>query len=124
MKQILLILFLCISSNIFGQTELPVSVKRVNGKGTCGTAAEIRVYFDALPEPLPTIEQIRSEQRDINGLVIVDIDTSGFSKKGYISYCIISSDIIPVHKLSIRFHYETFDYWITEISNKAPHHPK
>lgn len=136
MKRLIIVFVLLatlFSANIFGQTDadqvnesqpLPVSIKRVNGKGTCGTAAEIRVYFDALPYPLPTIEQIRSEQRDVNGIVIINIDTSDFAKKGYISYCIISADIIPVHKLSIRFHYENtgLDYWITEVSNRAPVH--
>ena len=119
---IIFVLFITLfSSNTFGQTQpLPVSFKTVNGKGICGTAAEIRVYFDVLPDHLPTIEQIRSEQRDVTGIVIGNIDPSEFSKKGYVSFCIISTDILPAGKLWIRFHYDNpeLDYWVTETKVK------
>jgi hypothetical protein len=118
-----IVLFITLSSsNTFGQTELPVSFKTVNGKGMCGTAAEIRVYFTALPAQLPTIAQIRSEQRDVPGIVIGNTDASDFDKKGYVSYCVLSGDILPSGKLSIRFHYEDsgLDYWISETRSKHP----
>lgn len=119
MKKLFLILLTFFSFNLFAQTALPVSFKTVNGKGTCGTA-EIRVFFDILPEGLPTIAQIRSEQRDVTGIVIGKTDASEFTKKGYVSYCIISGSLLPSGKLSIRFHYGDtgFDYWITETKGK------
>lgn len=122
-RSIIIVLFITLFSASFAQTgphSLPVSFKTVNGKGSCGTASEIRVYFDILPDHLPTIEQIRSEQRDVNGIVIGNIDASDFSKKGYVSYCILTGELLPSGKLSIRFHYEdtSFDYWITETKGK------
>ena len=113
--------FSLLSFDTFAQSQpLPVSIKIVNGKGICGTAAEIRVYFEALPYPLPKIQQIRSEQRDLPGIVTGNIDASEFPKRGYVSYCILSADLMPAGKLSIRFHYEDtgFDYWITESKGK------
>ena len=125
MKRLIIgiVLFIALfSSETFGQAELPVSFKTVNGKGICGATAEIRVYFSALPAQLPTIAQIRSEQRDVPGIVIGNIDASDFVKKGYVSYCIISGNILPSGKLSIRFHYEDsgLDYWISETRSKHP----
>lgn len=97
----------------------PVYFKRNNGNGTCGGVAEIRVYFSAFPDYPPTIEEIRSEARAVTGVVINDIDASEFTRKGYISYCISSADIIPAVKLWIRFHYEKSgqDFWVTESLN-------
>ena len=97
----------------------PVSFKRNNGNGTCGGEAEIRVSFSELPEYLPIIAEIKYEGNPITGVVTGDIDPSQFATKGYVSYCIISANIFPAVKLSIRFHYEESgqDFWITEGIN-------
>lgn len=105
------------SDNGEGFTETsPVSLKRNNGNGTCGGEAEFRVAFSTLPDDLPIIAQIRSDTRDIKGIVIDNIDASPFAQKGYVSYCISSADILPAVKLTIRFHYQRSnrDFWIEE----------
>lgn len=100
-----------------GFTETsPLSLKRNNGNGTCGGEAEFRVAFSTLPDDLPIIAQVRSDTRDIPGIVIDNIDASPFVQKGYISYCVSSANILPAVKLSVRFHYEKSnkDFWIEE----------
>jgi hypothetical protein len=113
------VLFCFFSITAFAQTA-PVSFKRVHGKGTCGTAGEMRVMFDVLPAQLPSLAEVRSEARAVK-MVIGNIDTSQFAKKGYVSYCIVSADNVAASKLWIRFHYENpaRDYWITESINPA-----
>ena len=82
----------------------PVSFKRNNGNGTCGSEAQIRVAFNLLPDYLPAIEEIKYEGRTIP-VVFGDIDASQLAKKGYVSYCILSGNIPPAIKLAIKFHY-------------------
>jgi hypothetical protein len=102
-----------------GETEIqqpsPVSFKRVHGKGTCGTEGEMRVFFDKLPDQLPTLAEVRSNARAV-AMVIGNMDASQFASKGYVSYCILSADNVTANKLSIRFHYDnpSRDYWVTE----------
>jgi hypothetical protein len=98
-----------------GSQPAPVSFKRNNGNSTCGQA-EIKVFFDALPQWLPAIEEIRSDATAVTGIVINDIDASQLANKGYVKYCISSSDVIPAGKLWIRFHYLQTDqiFWVTE----------
>ena len=93
----------------------PVGFKKIHGKGTCGTAGEMRVMFETLPSELPTLAEVRSNARAV-AMVIGNTDASQFATKAYVSYCIISADNVPVNKLWIRFHYEnpSRDYWVTE----------
>jgi hypothetical protein len=98
----------------------PVSFKRNNGNGTCGGVAEIRVSFSAIPDYLPTIEEIRIDgARGAIAFVIDNMDMSPLAQKGYASYCISSGNILPAVKLWIRFHYENSgqDFWVTESLN-------
>jgi len=99
----------------------PVSFKRNNGNGTCGGQAEIRVAFNLIPDFMPTIEEIRSGQRSVEGVVIDNIDASDLAKKGYVSYCISSTNILPAVKLWIKFHYVQTNqtFWLAESFN--PH---
>ncbi|MDB5222368.1 MAG: hypothetical protein JWN83_1035 [Chitinophagaceae bacterium] len=97
----------------------PVSFKRNNGNDICGAEAEIRVAFAILPNYFPAIEEIRSEARAVTGIVISNIDASQLVKKGYVSYCISSVNIIPAGKLWIKFHYTQTNqiFWLTESLN-------
>jgi hypothetical protein len=106
----------------------PLSFKRNNGDGTCGGEGEIRVVFPYMPDYLPTIDQVRAFERDVQGIVIEGGAGSEFQQKGYISYCIKSANILPACKLWIRFHYEVTgqDFWVTEslnpVQNKGGDH--
>src|SRR5438105_4901763 len=113
-KRFFIVLFFSslISSASFAQPDgdvpsqpSPTSFKRNNGDGTCGGQAEIRVSFDLVPEWFPAIEEIRSDATAVTGIVINNIDASQLAKKGYVSYCISTANVIPAGKLWIKFHY-------------------
>lgn len=82
----------------------PVAFKRNNGNGTCGREAEIRLYFKAKPDYMPTIQGILYEGNRIN-CDINPIDTSLLAKKGYVSYCIGNTNLPPACKLALILNY-------------------
>ena len=82
----------------------PVFFKRNNGNGTCGGEAQVRLYFKAKPDYLPTMQAVMYEGSVIQ-VNINPIDTSMLSKKGYVSYCIRNTNIPPAVKLTLKFNY-------------------
>lgn len=97
----------------------PVSFKRNNGNGTCRGEAQIRLAFEKMPKFVPVIEEIRYQGRRLE-VAFGDIDASQLAKKGYVSYCIISGNIPPAGKLSIKLRYMKTNqtFWMDENKNK------
>ena len=84
----------------------PTAVKRNNGQGTCGGDAQVRLSFGQLPDFAPTLVAIWDGDQQITGVMLpVEGDVSDLAKKGYISYCLSGSNILPAHKLIFEFHY-------------------
>lgn len=124
-KQLLLSCFLVLSTllftnNSFAQREAggsadggtivpepcPVSFTRNNGNGTCGEQAEIRIFYSAVPTYAPTLENIlyKGEPLLTNTLPITG-NIADLASKGYISYCLSTSNIPSAVKLSIVLRY-------------------
>ena len=84
----------------------PVSFVRNNGDGTCGGQAQIRLYFSQVPSYAPTLENIlyNGEPLLTNGYPIYG-NVADIATKGYISYCIPTSNIPAAIKLTVIFRY-------------------
>lgn len=82
----------------------PVSLKRNNGNGTCKGEAELRVAFDSIPRIVPVMDEIRYEGHTLP-VVFGSIDGSQLAKKKYVSYCILSGNLPPAGKISVKLRY-------------------
>jgi len=92
--------------SVMSFAQCPDYFKRNNGQGTCGSQAEIRMYFSSCPVSAPAIDSIH-----YNG-VRVDVtvgapDASKCGSKGYISYC-INGDLPPANELTVFFDFGEF----------------
>lgn len=81
--------------------QCPEYFKRNNGSGTCGSEAEIRMYFASCPVKVPFIDSIYVEGTKIN-VTVGAPNNKNCSSKGYISYC-ISGDLPPAATLQVFF---------------------
>ena len=86
----------------------PTSFKRNNGQGTCGGDAQIRLSFSQQPTIAPTIIGLyHSDGTPVTNVFLpIQGDMTNLAKKGYISYCIMGSNIAPAKKLIAVFHYD------------------
>ena len=84
----------------------PTSFSRNNGDGTCDGQAQIRLYFSQVPDYAPTLENILYNGAPLltNGFPITG-DIADLATKGYISYCLPTSNIPPAIKLTVVFRY-------------------
>lgn len=87
--------------------QCPSYYTRNNGNGTCGTGAEVRMYFTSCPTILPLIDSIYSGGVKLN-VAANPGDTTNCSSKSYISYC-ISGNLPPAGTLQIYFNFGSFD---------------
>jgi hypothetical protein len=90
----------------FGQ-QCPSYFKRNNGNGTCGSQAEIRMYFVTCPATAPLIDSIHASGLKANVSVGAP-DKSKCASKGYISYC-VSGDLPPAGSLVVFFDFGEFN---------------
>ncbi|MDE3182644.1 MAG: T9SS type A sorting domain-containing protein [Bacteroidota bacterium] len=92
--------------SVMSFAQCPDYFKRNNGNGTCGSEAEIRMYFAACPTTAPIIDSIRANGVIANVTVSAP-DGSNCASKGYISYC-ISGDLPPAGTLTVFFDFGEF----------------
>lgn len=92
--------------NIDVPQPCPTAFSRNNGDGTCGGAAQIRLYFTEAPVFAPTLENIlyNGDPLLTNGYPITG-NVADLATKGYISYCLPTSNIPPAIKLTVIFKY-------------------
>lgn len=80
---------------------------RNNGDGTCGGSAQIRLYYTTVPTIAPTLDNIiYNGQPLIANFTPVRSILGDITTKGYFSFCLPASNIPPVIKLVIQYHYE------------------
>ena len=80
---------------------------RNNGEGTCGGSAQIRLYYTTVPTIAPTLDNITyNGQSLIANFTPVRSILGDITTKGYFSFCLPASNIPPVIKLVIQYHYE------------------
>ncbi|MGN6533620.1 MAG: T9SS type A sorting domain-containing protein [Ginsengibacter sp.] len=79
----------------------PTYFKRNNGKGVCNVGAEIQMYFNTAPNPVPRIDSIYINNAKVN-VSMLNIDVSNLAAKGYISYC-MSEKLPPANTLKVFF---------------------
>lgn len=90
-----------------GVTSFPaqptgVQFTRNNGDGTCGDKAQVRVYYNQKPTIAPHLEQIWYQGSPLfSNFQPVDGDLRNFETKGYVSFCLTTSNIPPAIKLTI-----------------------
>ncbi len=96
--------FLLISA--MGFAQCPDYFKRNNGNGTCGSEAEIRMYFAVCPASAPAIDSIHANGVKAN-VTVGAPDDSKCASKGYISYC-VSGDLPPAGTLVVFFDFGEF----------------
>lgn len=80
---------------------------RNNGEGTCDGSAQIRLYYTTVPTIAPTLDNIiYNGQPLIANFNPVRSILGDITTKGYFSFCLPASNIPPVIKLVIQYHYE------------------
>ncbi len=84
----------------------PTAFARNNGDGTCGGAAQIRLFFNVAPAFAPTLENIFYDGVSLlTNATPISGDIADLASKGYISYCLPTSNIPPAVKLTVIFKY-------------------
>lgn len=77
---------------------------RNNGDGTCGQKAQIRLYYTIAPTAAPVLTQIYYQGQPLfANFQPVTGDISGFATKGYVSFCINTSNLPPAIKLTLTY---------------------
>ena len=88
---------------LIGFSQCPTSYTRNNGNGvgTCGTGAQIKMYFATMPAIAPTIDSVYSNGAKLN-VTYSAPDTSKYKTGGYISYC-FGGNLPPIGALQVYF---------------------
>lgn len=77
---------------------------RNNGDGTCGGQAQIRLYYSTAPTVAPVLTQIYYKGAPLfANFQPVTGDIAGYANKGYISFCINTSNLPPAIKLTLTY---------------------
>ncbi len=98
----------------------PTAFTRNNGDGACGGAAQIRLYFSQAPSYAPTLQNILYNGQPLfTNMSPITGNIADLATKGYISYCIPTSNIPPAIKLEVILKYtnSTQDYCVLSGSN-------
>ena len=84
----------------------PTAFTRNNGDGTCGGDAQVRLYFNQAPSLAPMLQDIIYNGASLltNPTPIFG-DIADLATKGYISYCLPTSNVPPAVKLTVIFKY-------------------
>lgn len=84
----------------------PVHFTRNNGDGTCGGEAQIRLYYTTAPTVAPILQSIIYQDNPLytNALPITG-NISDYATKGYVSFCLPTSNIPPAIKLTLVINY-------------------
>ena len=77
---------------------------RNNGDGTCGGEAQIRLYYTTAPTVAPVLTQIYYQGAPLyTNLMPVTGNLSTYATKGYVSFCLPTSNIPPAIKLTLTY---------------------
>lgn len=77
---------------------------RNNGDGTCGDKAQIRMYYTVAPTVAPVLTQIYYEGQPLfSNFVPVNGNITDFASKGYVSFCLTTTNIPPAIKLTLHY---------------------
>ncbi|HUS03174.1 MAG TPA: hypothetical protein VMY77_15655 [Chitinophagaceae bacterium] len=77
---------------------------RNNGDGTCGMQAQIRMYYTTAPTAAPVLTQIWYNGAPLySNFTPVTGDISNYATKGYVSFCLPTSNIPPAIKLTLDY---------------------
>ena len=83
---------------------LGVHFTRNNGDGTCGGNAQIRLYYTTAPTVAPVLNQIDYLGSPLySNLLPVTANITDFASKGYVSFCLPTSNIPPAIKLTLNY---------------------
>lgn len=79
---------------------LPTSFTRNNGDGTCGMEAQIRLYYTTAPTASPVLQNIWYNGAPLySNFQPVTGNIADYATKGYVSFCLPTSNIPPAIKL-------------------------
>ena len=77
---------------------------RNNGDGTCGGEAQIRLYYTTAPTVAPVLTQIYYQGQPLyTNLMPITGNLSTYATKGYVSFCLPTSNIPPAIKLTLTY---------------------
>lgn len=77
---------------------------RNNGDGTCGGAAQIRMYYTTAPTVQPELTQIYYQGEPLySNFTPVKGNITGFASTGYVSFCLSTDNIPPAIKLTLTY---------------------
>lgn len=81
-----------------------VHFTRNNGDGTCGDKAQIRMYYTVAPTAQPLLTQIYYQEQPLfANFTPVAGNIADFATKGYVSYCLNTTNIPPAIKLTLTY---------------------
>lgn len=77
---------------------------RNNGDGTCGMQAQIRLYYTVKPTVAPVLTEIYYNGAPLyTSFTPVTGNMADYATKGYVSFCLSTSNIPPAIKLSLTY---------------------
>ena len=77
---------------------------RNNGDGTCGMQAQIRLYYTTAPTAQPMLTQIYYDGVPFySNFTPIPGNITDFASKGYVSFCLPTSNIPPAIKLTLTY---------------------
>ena len=77
---------------------------RNNGDGTCGGEAQIRLYYTTKPTVAPVLTQIYYQGAPLyTNFLPVTGNIADYATKGYVSFCLATSNIPPAIKLTLTY---------------------
>ena len=84
----------------------PTAFTRNNGDGTCGGDAQIRLYYTTPPTVAPILQNILYNGAPLytNNYPITG-NLTDYASKGYVSFCLPTSNIPPAIKLTLIINY-------------------
>lgn len=81
-----------------------VHFTRNNGDGTCGGQAQIRMFYATAPTVAPVLTQIYYQGSTLySNFNAVTGNLSTYAAKGYVSFCLPTSNIPPAIKLTLTY---------------------
>lgn len=94
-----------------------VHFTRNNGDGTCGGVAQIRMYYTVAPTVQPELTQVYYQGQPLySNFSPVKGNIADFATKGYVSYCLSTSNIPPAIKLTLTYKPGGTNQPLTQIS--------
>ncbi|MDB5223470.1 MAG: hypothetical protein JWN83_2137 [Chitinophagaceae bacterium] len=89
---------------IVAAQPLGVHFTRNNGDGTCGGQAQIRLYYTTAPTVAPVLTQIYYQDQPLySNLLPITGNIADFASKGYVSFCLPTSNIPAAIKLTLTY---------------------